>query len=218
MIRFDQWALPTGETHLAEWMTTKRRRVDGRLTYQYEKYEAALGRCPSRRVAIDVGSHCGLWAFWMARDFERVHCFEPKPEHQECWITNMTSRHNAELYDVALGAIDREVGLITGPSSSGDTAVDLSASGIQMRTLDSYHFQGVDFIKVDCEGYEAFVLEGGLETLKRCRPVVIVEQKTGHGPRFGRGDLDAVRLLESLGARQVWDYSGDYVLTFEKAA
>lgn len=215
MIRFDHWHLPDGEQHLQAWMAQKNTRVDGRLTYQYAKYEAALRFCTKRRVAVDVGAHCGLWSFWMARDFETLHAFEPKPEHVECWQANMSGRTNATIYNVALGSEEREVGLETGPSSSGDTGVVLDGVGVPMRTLDSYDLWAVDLIKVDCEGFEVFVLEGATEMLLRCRPTVIVEQKPGHGQRFDRGELDAVALLESMGARRVWDYSGDYVLIWE---
>lgn len=218
MIRFDQWMLPDGEQHLQAWMTHTNHRVSGRLTYQKAKYDAAMRHVKQRRTAIDVGAHVGLWAYWMAVDFAAVHCFEPKAEHVECWRANMAGHPNAELHQVALGAEQRYVGLHTGPSSSGDTGVVLSGSGTAMLTLDSFNLQDVDLLKIDCEGFEAFVLEGASDLLRRCQPTVIVEQKPGHGQRFGRGELDAVTLLQDLGARQAWSGSGDYVMTFKRAA
>lgn len=214
MIRFDQWWLPDGEQHLQWWMGHTNHRVAGRLTYQKSKYDGAMRWVSPRRVAIDVGAHCGLWSFWMARDFEIVHAFEPKPEHARCWNANMEGHQNAYLYEAALGNEARQVGLVTGESSSGDTSVVRDGHGVSMRTLDSFGFNDVDFIKIDCEGFEVFVLEGAVETLRRCKPTVIVEQKPGHGQNFGRGEHDAIKLLESMGARKVWESSGDYVLTF----
>lgn len=219
MILFDHhWYLPDGETHLPEWMAKNNRRVNGRLTYQYEKYEAAMAHVKGRRAAVDCGAHCGLWTFWMARDFAVVHAFEPKPAHVQCWHENMAGKPNARLYETALGDEQKQVGLKTGPSSSGDTAVVLDAEGTPMRTLDSFNLHDLDLIKIDCEGFEAFVLEGARETIARSKPVVIVEQKPGHGQRFGRGELDAVVLLEQMGAQRVWSKSGDFVLTFRKKA
>ena len=46
---------------------------------------------------------------------------------------------------------------------------------VPCRTIDSYNFQDVDAIKIDVEGSELFVMEGALETIKRCRPAVQVE-------------------------------------------
>lgn len=219
VILFDRtWRLPDGETHLVNWMLNRNQRVDGRLTYQYHKYEAARDQCKQRHVALDIGAHVGLWSYWMARDFQKLIAFEPKPSHVECWHANMAAYDNAILHEVALGNERRKIGLKTGPSSSGDTSVDLSASDVPMCKLDDYKLRDVDLIKIDCEGYEAFVLEGARETLTRCKPVLIVEQKPGHGQRYGRGEHDAVTLLEAMGATMVWEYAGDYVLTFEKAA
>lgn len=220
MITFDQWQLPDGETHLPEWMRTTNRRVDGRLTYQYHKYEAAIRHCRQRRVAIDVGAHCGLWSFWMARDFATLHAFEPKTAHIDCWKANVPAREGVTLHPVALGDRVGQVGLYTGPGSSGDTQVRLDAPHptVPMCRLDDFSFEDVDFLKIDTEGFEAFVLEGGKELLARCRPVVIVEQKPGHGRRFGRRDMEAIRVLERVGAERVWDQAGDYVMTFAKEA
>jgi FkbM family methyltransferase len=217
MIRHGSWWLPDGETHLVKWMNATNHVIDGRQTYQYHKYEAAMKHTRQRRVSADCGAHVGLWSFWMARDFETVECFEPKAEHIVCWTANMIDRPNARMHPVALGAEAKSVGLVTGPSSSGDTAVDLDGIGVPMKTLDSYEFPVLDLLKLDMEGYEVFALEGARETLARCRPTVIVEQKPGHGQHFGRGERDAVTLLESMGAKQVWEYAGDFVLVFPEA-
>ena len=42
-----------------------------------------------------------------------------------------------------------------------------------VRTLDSFEFEDVDFLKMDVEGYERHVLLGAVETLKRERPTMI---------------------------------------------
>jgi hypothetical protein len=50
---------------------------------------------------------------------------------------------------------------------------------VEVRTLDSYGFSGVRAVKVDVEGSEMEVLEGGRETIARDRPILIVELLTG---------------------------------------
>lgn len=47
----------------------------------------------------------------------------------------------------------------------------------KIRTLDSFDLPTIDFMKIDCEGYEFPVLKGAAETLRRCKPVIVVEQK-----------------------------------------
>jgi FkbM family methyltransferase len=214
---FDRvWHLPDGETHLPHWMTTTNRRVDGRLTYQYDKYQTALGYCPSRRVALDIGAHVGLWSYWMARDFFFLHAFEPRPEHCACWRQNVPRRTGVQLHEVALGDRVGTVALDTPLLSSGDTCIDLTASTptIPMRRLDDYAPLIIDLIKVDCEGFELFVLRGGHQLLRWNRPVVLVEQKPGKAQRYGLAEREAITYLESLGGRVRCTLSGDFIITF----
>jgi FkbM family methyltransferase len=212
MFQFDAWWMPDGETHMTDLMAKTNVRVDGRLTYQYPKYERSVSQCVQGRVAVDVGAHVGLWSYWMAQRFERLYAFEPCDRHRECWALNVT-QPSAELYPYALGASACAVGLCVEVESSGNTRI-AAGDTVEMRTLDSFDLQSVDFIKVDCEGYEAFVLEGAQQTLERCRPVVIVEQKHGTPKRYGRHGRAALTFLASLGATELWDWGGDFCFAF----
>lgn len=220
MIQHQGVWLPDGEMHLVDWMTRAGEIVDGKGTYQIKKLRAALKYCrPVRRTAVDVGAHVGLWSMQMVKEFGYVHAFEPVPAHWDCLLKNLsdtknpTANHWVRPHKVALGEKERLVGIHTAPTSSGDSWVD-GAGDIEMKTLDSYEYNEVDFIKIDCEGYEYFVLKGAEETLKRCRPCIIVEQKPGHAQRFGLGERDAVTYLQSLGAVLREEISGDFILSF----
>jgi FkbM family methyltransferase len=46
---------------------------------------------------------------------------------------------------------------------------------VPQHTLDSYHFENVDIIKIDVEGYELEVLKGADQTIASNRPIVQVE-------------------------------------------
>lgn len=224
MQKFDEWFLPDGEQHLKKWMQDVGKVVDGRLTYQYHKYEAAMKYVKNMRVAVDVGAHVGFWSFFMARDFKDVAAFEPMAEHQLCWHENMRKINNAELFTQALGNSAGRVQLETRThGSSGDTQVvpdeqvDVNKCGrfVPMVTLDSLNFPFVDFIKVDCEGYELNVLQGAEATLKKSKPVVVVEQKGNMIERYGHEKLAAVKYLESLGAKVREEISGDFIMSWD---
>ena len=77
-----------------------------------------------------------------------------------------------------------------------------------MKTLDSFDIDVVDFIKVDCEGYEYFVLRGGEKLIKRTKPLIVVEQKKADN--YDIGDMAACNLLESWGAKRLGKIVGDY--------
>lgn len=223
MIWFEEggWWLPDGEEHLQAWMLQVGARHARRLTYQRHKYLKALSFVPAERrvAAIDVGAHVGLWSWQMVWDFATVLAFEPMPAHRACWIANMEGIDDAVLSSYALGEIAGVATLATRtPNSSGDTGIMPDGSGVQVHLtrLDDLHPAGVDLLKIDCEGYELFVCRGARETLLRCRPVVIVEQKpeTGMEGRYGIGTTDAVAFLESLGMVRKAVVQGDYIMAW----
>lgn len=182
--------------------------------YQSAKFEAALPFCRYARTAIDVGAHCGLWTTQIAQYFLRVEAFEPLEIHHPFWMKNAGWKKTNNLHKVALGAGPGSVGINIVEGETGKSHV--SGDGdIEVRTLDSYEFEDVDFIKIDVEGYEYHVISGAMETLKKWRPVVIVEQKPGHAGRYNLGDLSAVALLELLGAKVRKEIVGDYIMSWD---
>jgi FkbM family methyltransferase len=213
MRRFDQWVFPDGEAHLPKRMTKWNLRVDGRLTYQYPLYEQARGACRLRRVAVDVGAHVGLFSYWMVRDFAQLVAVEPVEAHRACWVVNVPARPGDVLHGCALGAAEGAVRMEGEAASTGGTRV-AGPGSIRMATLDSFQLPVIDLLKIDVEGYELEVLQGGAETLARCRPVVCVEQRPRQVASFGHGAADAVDLLARLGARVVWTDRRDYVLSW----
>lgn len=214
MKRVDAWYLPDRDTHFKPWLLRHQQRRDGRLCYQLHKYEPAVETVTRRRVAVDVGAHIGFLSYWMAHDFMEVHAFEPHPMYWECWRANMPKRAGLTLHPEALGASAGTVSLIDGIENSGATRIDTQPGSCAVVPLDVFDFPVLDFLKVDCEGYEAFVIEGAVETIRRCRPTILVEQKRKCGIRYGRKDDEALTLLESLGAQRVWVSGGDHLLSF----
>jgi FkbM family methyltransferase len=212
-----QWRglwLPAHETHLIEWMEKNGKVVDGKPTYQFHKLEAALKWCKRFRSAIDVGAHCGLWAMHLAKRFNYVYAFEPVALHRRCLVGNIDGHGNVLIAACALGDREGSVSIRTANTSSGDSWVD-GEGEIPLKRLEDFAPVEVDFMKLDCEGYELFALRGGEEILKRDRPCVIVEQKPGRAQKFGLKETEAVDYLQSLGAKLRATMSGDYILSWD---
>jgi FkbM family methyltransferase len=218
---------PDGEKHFPDWMNNAGEIVDGCGTYQIKKYRAALQYMdyPKLRVAVDVGAHVGLWAMQMIKNFDIVHCFEPVAQFRECLKSNLPSgyslgdRADYLIHPYALGSAPRKVAMkiptLAGGLDTGGTHV-IGDGDIEMRTLDSFVFQDVDFLKIDAEGYEHHIIAGARETLLRCKPCVIVEQKQHIMQRnYGTAGTPAVDLLKEMGAEVRACLSGDYILTFD---
>lgn len=180
-------------------------------TYQLTKLSMAMAHTTGRRHAVDAGAHVGLWSRVLALHFDRVTAFEPIAEHADCFAANVPSR-NVTLHRVALGAESGVISLTQGDGTVGAGYVDPDGScQVMLRTLDSFGLDVVDLIKIDVEGYEQAVLHGGEQTIRRCRPTVVVEQKKRE-LRYGFPRLGAVELLKSWGAEIHWIEKGDYCL------
>jgi FkbM family methyltransferase len=65
-----------------------------------------------------------------------------------------------------------------------------------VRQLDAFALEAVDFLKIDCEGYELPVVVGGEQTIRRWGPTIIVEQKPNIPQRYGFDQFGAVRVAE----------------------
>lgn len=213
--------LPDGEKHFPEWMTRHGELVEGKGTYQIKKLREALTWVRQFRTAVDIGAHVGLWSMQMAKRFEWVHAFEPVNAYRECFNRNLPPEDWDEevlLYPYALGSAPGRVAMTIPPLDGGIDSGGTHVGGegdIQMRTLDSFDLQGVDFLKIDCEGYEHHVIAGARATLERCRPCVIVEQKPHKlGPNFGIKGTPAVDLLRCLGAAVRREMGGDYIMSW----
>ena len=206
--------LPDGEAHLVPFLEDQEKWVGGRGSYQHHKLTAALQYVTGQRRAIDVGAHVGLWSMQMVELFDSVIAFEPLDAHCDCFKRNVDMRV-ATLLPCALGDRNDSVALQSVGDSSGDSWIS-GPGDLPMRRFDDLGFDAmpIDFMKVDCEGYELFVLRGAEQTLLRHKPVVVVEQKPGRAERFGLGETDALRFLESLGASMRETLSGDYVLSW----
>lgn len=206
--------LPDGEKHFPEWMTKNGKLVDGKGTYQIKKLREALTRVKQFRTAVDVGGHVGLWSMHLAKRFQEVQAFEPMAPFRLCFEKNVT-HENVKLHRYPLGDVDRNVGMAYDPADSGGTHVKGSGD-MKMRTLDSFEFDDVDFIKIDVEGGELDVVLGAVETLIRCRPCMIIEQKPHKlGPNFGLAGQPAVDFVLSLGAKLRREMGGDFIVSWD---
>ena len=188
----------------------------GRLTYQNRKLRRALALTKGRGVVVDVGAHCGLWAMQFASEFQWVHAFEPIPAHIECLMRNCADCDNVQIHAHALGNAAGRVTMHTEPTSSGDSypAPGVNDGATLIERYDDLQIAAkIDLVKLDCEGFELFALQGMAEMLARDQPAIVVEQKPGKAQKFGIGERDAVKYLESIGYTVQGALSGDFFLT-----
>lgn len=179
--------------------------LDGKPAYQYSRIEACLERCGRRRTFVDGGAHVGLWSIRLTSLFERVVAFEPVTANFQCLLANTQASANIDLHHAALGDADCTVQMANDKGGKSFSWYVGKGEGQTTCTrLDALDLQDVDLIKLDVEGYELEALRGAEETIDRCRPVIMIEEKYSGG--------DATRFLQQrFGLHPVWSRKHDYL-------
>lgn len=200
---------------LAKRALRKLAKKNGSTAVDIEWAMAAL-LCHRDRVSIDVGADFGNFASTVAPYSSSCIAFEPRAL-QALQIAQRFAleKINVEVQPVALsnkaGVSEMRI-LVNDPGRSTiDSSNDLfdpdgsstKIVRVPVMRLDDYSFQNVGLLKIDVEGHEIAVLEGGIETVSRFKPSVYIEVEERHNP----GATSAVReFLNRL------DYEGFFVL------
>lgn len=168
---------------------------------QHALFSVAMRYCTKFRVAIDVGAHIGLWSGMLGNTFDTVYAYEPVGENYDCLLENMASFNNVRTQRVAIGHKQCAVNMeLPANGNSGCWYFD-SGWEFDMLPLDLLGISDVDFIKIDVEGAEGFVIAGALLTIRREKPVIVFENNGLGQKHFGDKWVDPKPLLTSLGYR-----------------
>ena len=166
----------------------------GRLAHEMRSGEPELAilaeLMPRGGTALDVGANQGVFAYALAERADRVVAFEPNPDYAR--FARWMLRGRAEVHPVALSD---QPGRATFHVPLADDGMVLHLAGslkrthtqfarnrtyeVEVRTLDSFGFTDVRFIKVDVEGSEREVLDGARATIARDRPPLLLELLSG---------------------------------------
>ena len=138
---------------------------------QEPQRETALKYVKNWNTCIDVGSQFGFWTRPLLKKFKTVHCFEPNLLFRECFLKNIPL-DNVTLHPYGLSNSKH-----TAHQSKDGQVLSMKEGSVQCKTLDSFKFSNVDFIKIDVDGFEHQVLIGAKQTIKKFNPVINIEMK-----------------------------------------
>jgi FkbM family methyltransferase len=133
-------------------------------------------------VVVEVGAHIGTHTVPIARlvgPWGRVYSFEPQRKiyrelHHNLALNGVT---NVVALRYAAGSGDTRI-IEMNPATSGNeggTGVGAGGDRAELRTVDSFRFERVSVLKIDVEHYENEVLAGAVDTIRRNRPVIVIE-------------------------------------------
>jgi FkbM family methyltransferase len=178
---------------------------------------------------VDVGANEGLFTLLAARRVGpegRVFALEPSSRELSHLRANLELNRltNVEVAQLALYAHAGETQLTiaqTGHEGHNTVAAEIgnptvAVAGVErvrLETLDRFveeqGLERLDLIKIDAEGSEARILEGGLTTLRELQPVVLLEVEAPHLAAHGSSVEGLLELLADAGYEiSVFDENG----------
>jgi FkbM family methyltransferase len=184
---------------------------------RYDRLTQAVIRhvCRPDSHCVDVGCHKGeILDLLLKAAPQGAHFgFEPIPLLFQNLKTKYAGQPNCQLFDVALSNKKGTSSfnyVVSNPSYSGlikrhydrpneeDTQIT-----VRTERMDDFFPSDarIDLIKIDVEGGELMVLEGAVQTLRRCKPVVIFEHGIGASDLYGSTPEKVFDLLEGCGLR-----------------
>jgi FkbM family methyltransferase len=164
-------------------------------------------------IAIDVGANIGAFTVPMAKlvgPAGHVYAFEASKVNFELLQKNVLKNCNNQVTMLSLAASDRYGTLKVSKQDAlhAYCRPDINEGDFEVpcTTIDSLNLDECHFIKIDVDSHEAEVLRGAEETIKRCRPIIYIENE-----RQEKSE-DLIAQLVGYGYRMYWHRPSHYNL------
>ena len=163
-------------------------------------------------TVVDVGAHIGVFAIPASKKAKKVLAFEPVIESFQRLTDHIVINKSQNIvpYNFALGEDHSLAELEYCPKfNTGAATLNISRGSLQIpdlgdehapptypilvKTLDSLDLPALDVLKCDTEGCELLVVKGAIKTIKKFRPVMVMEHN------FVKEKDEVLSLLNSYG-------------------
>ena len=165
-------------------------------------------------VVFDIGANIGWYSMNLSKSVPqgRIVSFEPIPKTYDYLIKNiaLNQLHNVKAYNIGLSSKAGCFNFYYNRNYTGATSlVDIiKANNVaivkcRVERLDDFFkkakIKQVDFIKCDVEGAEKFVIEGGLEVIKKNKPIIFIELLRKWSAKFNYHPNIIINMLKKVG-------------------
>ena len=164
-------------------------------------------------TAVDIGCHYGFFTKFLSEQFKTVHAFDFNNDIFKCFETNMQRFNCTNVIKHNHGLGEKQKYVATNDWSErhkrrGPLGNHIDPEGKKqmqkIKALDSFTLEGVGLIMCDTEGYELNVVKGALETIKKFKPVLVLEfHNRNLTKKFGYTLKHLQDYVESLGYRSI---------------
>ena len=192
----DDWFLPDDE----EMMQGQFPILDEQIDFVLSAIEVANGWSRGNpehlRTCVQAGGAFGVYPRRLSDYFDKVWTFEPLLANLQCLAANLGKRPNITVSPTALWHESAKLWMgyskpirnsygahhVSRFKVSGETEI------VEAEALDTYGLGDVDLIWLDIEGAEVYALMGASKTIRRCNPVIVIEEAK-HLPQHKKLDV-----------------------------
>lgn len=154
-------------------------------------------------IVLDIGANIGIFTTKCASKCKYIYSFEPYIKNYELLIKNIHINNFTNVIPHFFAISDNmditKINWIT-PNNFGAVGLDISLDknseyckyinsitdknniinnmNVMTNKIDNLNLDKVDFIKIDTEGCEFLCIKGALNTLKKYKPVILMEHNT----------------------------------------
>jgi len=157
-------------------------------------------------IIVDVGANIGTTVIPSAmavEDSGRIIAFEAHPVICKYLSDNikLNKLNNVTVHNFAIGEKKGTV-TISDEDADDQNNININKIGHKVKSalLDDFtaELEKIDLLKIDVEGYELFVLQGAVETLKKTE-CINIEISEEHFSRFGYSCSDVITEIMKAG-------------------
>jgi len=144
--------------------------------YEIELLEQIYSLNKNHNTILDIGSNIGNHVVYFENfiSYKKMFCFEPQKLNYEKLCSNIY-RSDTVAFNVALSDSFGKGSLVKKEEFNSGTYQLVGGKEVDVLPLDYFNFKDVTLLKIDVEGHELRVLNGALNTIKTCKPIIYME-------------------------------------------
>jgi FkbM family methyltransferase len=173
----------------------------------------AISLCKHRRIAIQAGGHTGIFAHYLSTQFNHVLSLEPCNNTIGYMRENLIGISNISKIKRALGDKKQKAQMVHHHNHAINFINFKQVGDIKVTTIDLIAKHPVDLICLSVRGAEYRVLKGGIKTITKYKPLIMVDnhglmpefQSNIHGSEDFRSWLCKAFNYELVHRRELYD-------------
>jgi FkbM family methyltransferase len=172
--------------------------------------------CKSFRVCVQAGGNVGYFPKIYSEYFDVVYTFEPDPVNFYCLNKNAFEK-NIIKFQTCLSNENVLLGIELPKKSSEKKGINTGTYTISQNNkifpslkIDNLNLPICDLIHLDIEGFEGYAIQGAINTIKRCNPIICLEIN-GLNEKHGWSLEKILQLMSDINYKNVYKDHSDYV-------